>query len=199
MNIGFEKLIFFKFFSKSFHIQTKAMTNARKVQSKPTVMAKTRTNKKLYHDRTWKGGCETINLTGKRKGLLCNCKFFQRKNGRKICSKHSNDFIDIDEGLSEAEQDDDIDDEDFDFIAEEDDGRKLINGRVYPKKVENRQRHKTRLVDIDERLLAASQNNNIDLENTPMRRVMRNAMNSRMRPRSIDFEEEQCPITRVRN
>ena len=84
----------------------------------------------LYLDKSWKRGCETINLTGKRQGKLCNCKYFSQKNGRKICRKHCEEFIDVAQELSVIEEEDDCETDDENFIADEDDGTKLINGKV---------------------------------------------------------------------
>lgn len=86
----------------------------------------------LYSDRTWKGECEIVNVTGNRKGLLCNSPFYTYKNNIKICRLHANSFIDVTEDVSEYEEGeaDEFDTSDDDFIAEEDDGTKIINGKV---------------------------------------------------------------------
>jgi hypothetical protein len=55
--------------------------------------------KKVYtnpssNSSRWNGGCETVNLTGKRAGLLCNHNFYIYRNNKKICQKHAEVFID---------------------------------------------------------------------------------------------------------
>lgn len=95
---------------------------------------------KLYSDKTWRKGCEIVNETGKRIGKLCNCDFFTYTlSGLKVCRLHSKIFIDVTEDTSEYEEgsDDEFDFDDEDFIAEEDDGTKVINGKVYEYETES--------------------------------------------------------------
>ena len=87
---------------------------------------------KLYMDRTWKEGCETINLTGKRKGKFCNCPYYNLNNGKSSCYKHLHQYIDIENEISVIETEiSDYDTDDEDFISDEDDGTKIINGKLY--------------------------------------------------------------------
>jgi hypothetical protein len=81
----------------------------------------------------WNGGCETVNLTGKRSGLLCNHNFYIYRNNKKICQKHAEVFIDTcgDDYISDYS--DEYCSEDEDFIAPENDGTKIINGKVWLK------------------------------------------------------------------
>ena len=87
----------------------------------------------LYKDHSWRRGCEIINETGKRKGKLCNRSFHTYKNNIKICKMHFEIYIDVTEDSSEYEEgeNDDLEYGDFDFIAEEDDGTKIINGKRF--------------------------------------------------------------------
>jgi hypothetical protein len=96
-------------------------------------------------DRAWKGGCETINMTGKRAGKLCNGNFYRTKtvNGRQIkcCYSHldgSYQDVENEESFCDEGADDEINESDVSFIAPEDDGTVLLNGKVFGK-VENSQ------------------------------------------------------------
>lgn len=88
-------------------------------------------------DRTWKGGCETINMTGKRVGKLCNGNFYRTKtiNGRTIrcCYNHLDGcFQDVEnDSFCEEGADDEINESDYSFIAPEDDGTFVVNGKVF--------------------------------------------------------------------
>ena len=39
-------------------------------------------------DKSWNGGCDVINVSGKRKGKLCNCPLYKKENGLKMCYTH---------------------------------------------------------------------------------------------------------------
>jgi len=95
----------------------------------------------LRTDRTWNRGCETITRSGKRAGKLCNNRFYKTRsipNGcqLKSCYMHlegshqdvENEVSFYNEGL-----DDKIDESDFNFIAPEDDGNIIVNGKVFEK------------------------------------------------------------------
>lgn len=88
-------------------------------------------------DRTWKGGCETINMTGKRVGKLCNGNFYRTKtvNGRSIrcCFNHLDGrFQDVEnDSFCDEGADDEINESDYSFIAPEDDGTFVVNGKVF--------------------------------------------------------------------
>jgi hypothetical protein len=89
-------------------------------------------------DRSWNGGCETITRTGKRAGLKCNGRFYATKNvnGREIksCYMHRDGFhqdVENEESFYDDEDNDEINESDLSFIAPEDDGTYVINGRVF--------------------------------------------------------------------
>jgi len=89
-------------------------------------------------DRNWNGGCETITRTGKRIGLKCNGRFYGTKNvnGREIksCYMHRDgryQDVENEESFYEDGDDDEINESDFSFIAPEDDGTLVMNGRVF--------------------------------------------------------------------
>jgi len=89
-------------------------------------------------DRNWNGGCETITRTGKRAGLKCNGRFYATKNvnGREIksCYMHRDGChqdVENEESFYEDGDNDEIEESDFSFIAPEDDGTVLVNGRVF--------------------------------------------------------------------
>lgn len=89
-------------------------------------------------DRNWNGGCETITRTGKRAGMKCNGRFYRTKNvnGRKIksCYMHRDGChqdVENEESFYEDGGDDEINESDFSFIAPEDDGTVVMNGRVF--------------------------------------------------------------------
>ena len=89
-------------------------------------------------DRNWNGGCETITRTGKRAGLKCNGRFYGTKNvnGREIksCYMHKDGChqdVENEESFYEDGGDDEINESDFSFIAPEDDGTVVMNGRVF--------------------------------------------------------------------
>ena len=116
-----KKIDFFVFFTHNFHLSTKTMMN------------------NLRTDRTWNRGCETITRSGKRAGKLCNNRFYKTRsipNGcqLKSCYMHlegshqdvENEVSFYNEGL-----DDKIDESDFNFIAPEDDGNIIVNGKVF--------------------------------------------------------------------
>ena len=106
----------------------------KKVCTKPTVRTsyqRCSSPSNIYY--RWNGGCETVNLTGKRTGLLCNHSFYVYRNNKKMCQKHAEVFIDTcgDEYVSDYS--DECCSEDEDFIAPENDGSKIINGKVWLK------------------------------------------------------------------
>jgi hypothetical protein len=89
-------------------------------------------------DGSWNGGCETITRTGKRAGLKCNGRFYATKNvnGREIksCYMHRDGFhqdVENEESFYDDEDNDEINESDLSFIAPEDDGTYVINGRVF--------------------------------------------------------------------
>ena len=87
-------------------------------------------------DRNWNGGCETITRTGKRVGLKCNGRFYGTKNvnGKSIksCYMHRDGFHqDVENEESFYEDRDEINESDLSFIAPEDDGTFVLNGRVF--------------------------------------------------------------------
>jgi hypothetical protein len=99
----------------------------------------------LRTDQTWNGGCETVTRTGKRKGKLCNNRNYCKKtmpDGSKLksCYMHSDgDHQDVENETSFYNDgiDDEIYSNDFEFIAPEDDGTVLVNGKVFVKEAEN--------------------------------------------------------------
>jgi hypothetical protein len=87
-------------------------------------------------DRNWNGGCETITRTGKRVGLKCNGRFYGTKNvnGKSIksCYMHRDGrYQDVENEESFYEDRDEINESDLSFIAPEDDGTVVMNGRVF--------------------------------------------------------------------
>jgi hypothetical protein len=96
----------------------------------------------LRTDKTWKGGCETVTRSGKRRGKLCNNRFYGRRvipDGctMKSCYMHlEGAHLDVEHDQSFYNEgiDDQILSNDFDFIAPEDDGTVLVNGKVFVNK-----------------------------------------------------------------
>lgn len=89
-------------------------------------------------DRNWNGGCETITRTGKRAGMKCNGRFYRTKtvNGKEImsCYMHRDGChqdVENEESFYEDDESDEINESDFSFIAPEDDGTFVLNGRVF--------------------------------------------------------------------
>ena len=89
-------------------------------------------------DRNWNGGCETITRTGKRAGMKCNGRFYRTKtvNGKEImsCYMHRDGChqdVENEESFYEDDESDEINESDFSFIAPEDDGTVVMNGRVF--------------------------------------------------------------------
>ena len=95
----------------------------------------------LRTDQTWNGGCETVTRTGKRKGKLCNNRNHYKKtmpdgSELKSCHMHSDgDHQDVENDTSFYNDgiNDEIYSNDLDFIAPEDDGTVLVNGKVFVK------------------------------------------------------------------
>jgi len=95
----------------------------------------------LRNDQTWNGGCETVTRTGKRKGKLCNNRNHFKKtmpdgSELKSCHMHSDgDHQDVENDTSFYNDgiNDEIESNDFDFIAPEEDGTVLVNGKVFVK------------------------------------------------------------------
>lgn len=94
-------------------------------------------------DRNWNGGCETITRTGKRAGMKCNGRFYIKKNvnGKEIksCYMHKDGCyqdVENEESFYEDGDDDEINESDLSFIAPEDDGTFVLNGRVFGRNVE---------------------------------------------------------------
>jgi len=93
----------------------------------------------LRNDQTWNGGCETVTRTGKRKGKLCNNRNHFKKtmpdgSELKSCYMHSyGDHQDVENDTSFYNDgiNDEIESNDFDFIAPEEDGTVLVNGKVF--------------------------------------------------------------------
>lgn len=99
----------------------------------------------LRTDQTWNGGCETVTRTGKRKGKLCNNRNHYKKtmpdgSELKSCYMHSDgDHQDVENDTSFYNDgiNDEIYSNDLDFIAPEDDGTVLVNGKVFVKEEAN--------------------------------------------------------------
>ena len=96
----------------------------------------------LRNDRTWNRGCETITRSGKRAGKLCNNRFYKIRssipNGcqLKSCYMHlegSHQDVENEVSFYNEGVDDKIDESDFNFIAPEDDGNIIVNGKVFEK------------------------------------------------------------------
>ena len=93
----------------------------------------------LRNDRTWNGGCETITRTGKRAGKFCNNRFYKIRsipNGcqLKSCYMHlegSHQDVENEASFYNEGVDDKINESDFNFIAPEDDGNIIVNGKVF--------------------------------------------------------------------
>lgn len=93
----------------------------------------------LRNDRTWNRGCETITRSGKRAGKFCNNRFYKIRsipNGcqLKSCYMHlEGPHQDVENEVSFYNEgvDDKINESDFNFIAPEDDGNIIVNGKVF--------------------------------------------------------------------
>lgn len=95
----------------------------------------------LRTDNTWNGGCETVTRSGKRRGKLCNNRFYGQRvmpDGctLKSCYMHlegAHQDVEHDQSFYNEGIDDQIESNDFDFIASEEDGTVLVNGKVFVK------------------------------------------------------------------
>ena len=93
----------------------------------------------LRIDNTWNGGCETVTRSGKRRGKLCNNRFYGQRvmpDGctLKSCYMHlegAHQDVEHDKSFYNEGIDDQIESNDFDFIAPEEDGTVLVNGKVF--------------------------------------------------------------------